>query len=424
MKFSDLDGAALAGAYNVEKKKYDGYTKDKQSLDISRGKPCSEQLDLVMPMLDVVNSTTKLPKGIDYRNYGILEGIPELRDIFAQLFDVPAANIILGGNSSLNLMYDMVTRSIMFGVLGSTPWCKLPSVKFICPVPGYDRHFTICEKLGIEMISVPMNEEGPDMDVVEELAANDSAIKGIWCVPRFSNPSGIVYSDRVVKRLAAMKTAAADFRIYWDNAYFIHAFEDNAPQLANIFNFAKESGTEDRIYMFSSTSKMTFPGSGVSLICASPKNIAAIKEMMGWQIISYNKMEQFTHALYLKSPENVKSLMALQANIIRPKFNLILEALENNFGSDNEYVRWNKPKGGYFICLTTMTGTAKRVVELSKKAGLVLTPAGATHPLHNDDKDSTLRIVPTYPSVEELKQAIEVLVTCIKLAIFEKIKND
>lgn len=424
MKFSELNSAALANAYMAEKKKYDGYIKDKQALDISRGKPCSEQLDVVMPMLDAVNSTTKLPKGLDYRNYGMLEGIPELREIFAQLFDVPAANIILGGNSSLNLMYDMVTRSILFGVLGAPPWCKLPNVKFICPVPGYDRHFTICEKLGIEMISVPMNEEGPDMDVVEDLVANDSAIKGIWCVPRFSNPSGIVYSDRVVKRLASMKTAAADFRIYWDNAYFIHAFNDTAPQLANIFTFAKESGTEDRIYMFSSTSKMTFPGSGVSLICASQKNIAAIKEMMGWQIISYNKMEQYTHAMYLKSVENVKSLMAAQANIIRPKFNLILDALENNFGSDNEYVCWNKPKGGYFICLTTMPGTAKKVVELCKKAGLILTPAGATHPLHNDDKDSTLRIVPTYPSVEELKQALEVLVTCIKIAIFEKIKND
>lgn len=424
MKYSTMDVTELNAIYANEKKKYELIVKEKLNLDMSRGKPCANQLDLVMPLLDAVNSDTKFPKGIDYRNYGLLDGIPELKNLFGELLNLPASNIVIGGNSSLNLMYDMITNGMLVGVLGATPWCKLKeNIKFICPVPGYDRHFNICEKLGIEMIAVPMDENGPDMDIVEELVSTDPLIKGIWCVPRFSNPSGIVYSDNVVKRLAQMKVAAPDFRIYYDNAYFVHTISDDAPKLLNIFEVAKEAGTEDRIYMFSSTSKITFAGSGVSFICASAKNIAAIINLLSWRIISYNKVWQYAHYLYLKNPENVKLLMEAQAVLTRPKFTIILDALKEAFG-DSDLITWTEPKGGYFICVKSMNGTAKKIVNLCKKAGLVLTPAGASHPLHQDDLDSYLRIAPTFPSIDELKVATDIMINCIKIAVIEKLKGD
>ena len=419
MKYESMTTEELKSNLSVEKKKYENFLKEKLSLDMSRGKPAADQLDLAAPLLSALNKDVKFPKGSDYRNYGLLDGIPELKKLFADLFDIPEEYVFIGGNSSLNLMYDMISDAMLTGVLGSTPWVKLPGkVKFICPVPGYDRHFNICEKLGIEMLSVPMNECGPDMDIVEELVRSDPSIKAMWCVPRFSNPGGVVYSDEVVRRLAKMKTAAPDFRIYYDNSYFVHTLVDDASELLNIFDVAKEAGTEDRIYLFASTSKITFAGSGVSMIAASPKNIASIKEKMGWKTIGFNKVWQYAHYLYLQSKEHVLSIMKEQAKLIRPKFDVVLDAFDKAFG-DSGTVTWNAPKGGYFICLKCMNGTAKKIWNLCKKVGLTITPAGASHPLHNDDSDSYLRIAPTYPSLEDLKKATDVLVTVVKIVTIE-----
>ena len=419
MKYESLTKEELQSALAAEKKRYNAFLKEKLSLDMSRGKPAASQLDLGAPLLSVLNKDTTFPKGTDYRNYGLLDGIPEMKKLFADLFDIPEEYVFVGGNSSLNLMYDMISDAMLTGVLGSTPWVRLPQkVKFICPVPGYDRHFNICEKLGIEMISVPMNEDGPDMDIVESIAASDPYIKGIWCVPRFSNPGGIVYSEEVVRRLATMKVAAPDFRIYYDNSYFVHTLTEDAPELANIFRIAKEYDTEDRIYMFSSTSKITFAGSGVAMIAASPKNLLSIKEKMGWKTIGFNKVWQYAHYLYLQSAAHVLDIMREQAKLIRPKFEIVLDAFGEAFG-DSDTVTWNTPKGGYFICLKCMRGTAKAIWTMCKKAGLTITPAGASHPLHFDDSDSYLRIAPTYPSAEDLKKATEVLVTVVKIVTME-----
>ncbi|MBO7390390.1 MAG: aminotransferase class I/II-fold pyridoxal phosphate-dependent enzyme [Clostridia bacterium] len=419
MKYESLTKEELQSALAAEKKRYNAFLKEKLSLDMSRGKPAASQLDLGAPLLSVLNKDTTFPKGTDYRNYGLLDGIPEMKKLFADLFDIPDEYVFVGGNSSLNLMYDMISDAMLTGVLGSTPWVRLPQkVKFICPVPGYDRHFNICEKLGIEMISVPMNEDGPDMDIVESIAASDPYIKGIWCVPRFSNPGGIVYSEEVVRRLATMKVAAPDFRIYYDNSYFVHTLTEDAPELANIFRIAKEYDTEDRIYMFSSTSKITFAGSGVAMIAASPKNLLSIKEKMGWKTIGFNKVWQYAHYLYLQSAAHVLDIMREQAKLIRPKFEIVLDAFGEAFG-DSDTVTWNTPKGGYFICLKCMRGTAKAIWTMCKKAGLTITPAGASHPLHFDDSDSYLRIAPTYPSAEDLKKATEVLVTVVKIVTME-----
>ena len=421
MKYETLTKEELKSNLSAEKKRYDAFLKEKLALDMSRGKPAADQLDLTAPLLSALRKDMKFPKGPDYRNYGLLDGIPEMKKIFADLFEIPEEYVFVGGNSSLNLMYDMISDAMLTGVLGSTPWVKLPGkVKFICPVPGYDRHFNICEKLGIEMISVPMDDKGPDMNIVEDLVANDSMIKGIWCVPRFSNPGGIVYSEEVVRRLAKMKVAAPDFRIYYDNAYFVHALSEDAPKLANIFPIAKEAGTEDRVYMFASTSKITYAGAGVSMIAASPKNLASIKEKMGWKTIGFNKVWQYAHALYLQSAEHVQSIMQEQAKLVRPKFDIVSEAFDKAFG-DSDTVTWNTPKGGYFICLKCMNGTAKKIWTMCKKAGLTITPAGASHPLHLDDSDSYLRIAPTYPSKEDLKKATEVLVTVVKIVTIESL---
>ena len=419
MKYESLTPEELKKNLSESKKKYDAILKEKLSLDMSRGKPASDQLDLAMPLLSVLSENTKFPKGPDYRNYGLADGIPELKALFAELFEVPQEYVYIGGNSSLNLMYEMISDAMLTGVLGQTPWCRLEGkVKFICPVPGYDRHFNICEKLGIEMISVPLTEDGPDMDIVEELVSSDPMVKGMWCVPRFSNPSGIVYSADVLKRMAKMKAAAADFRIYYDNSYFVHELYEDAPVLENIFDIAKEFGTEDRIYMFSSTSKITFAGGGVSVLIASPKNMASIREKMGWKTIGFNKIWQYAHYLFLESVANIKAIMREQAKHIRPKFDLVLSALEEAFGDSNT-VTWNAPKGGYFICVKCLAGTAKKIWAACKKAGLTITPAGASHPLHMDDTDSYLRIAPTYPSMEDLKKATEVLITVIKMTVAE-----
>lgn len=423
MQYESLSKEEIKKSLSAEKKRYDAILKEKLSLDMSRGKPAAEQLDLAMPLLSVLSENTKFPKGPDYRNYGLQDGIPELKNLFGELFGVPSDYVYVAGNSSLNLMYDMISDAMLTGVLGSTPWCRAEGkVKFLCPVPGYDRHFNICEKLGIEMISVPMNEAGPDMNVVEDLVSTNPLIKGIWCVPRFSNPSGVTYSAETISRLAKMKTAAPDFRIYYDNSYFVHTLYEDAPELVNIFDIAKEAGTEDRIYMFSSTSKITFAGGGIAVLIASPKNMTSVKEKMGWKTIGFNKIWQYAHYLYLESVSKIKSIMKAQAELIRPKFEIVLDALECNFG-DTDLVSWNAPKGGYFICLKCPNGTAKRIWTLCKKAGLTITPAGASHPMHIDDTDSYLRIAPTYPSCEDLKKATSVLMTVVKIAVLESLSK-
>lgn len=419
MNYYQMSNEELDNQFKDIKKRYNQLAKEKLSLDMSRGKPCAEQLDISLPLLDILNSSFKSPKGADYRNYGLLDGIPELKAIFADLLGLSADKIFIGGGSSLNLMYDMVTRAYCFGILGKTPWSKLPKVKFLCPVPGYDRHFAICELFNIDMISIPMTEDGPNMDIVEEYV-KDPAVKGIWCVPRFSNPDGVVYSDEVVDRLVSMKTGADDFRIFWDNAYCVHELYPDASKLKNIFEAASAQGTADRIYMFASTSKITFGGAGVSMMALSENNMASIKNFVSKQTINYDKLNQFAHAIYLKSPDNIKLIMEKHASVIRPKFEMVEKVLCENF-ADTENISWSKPKGGYFISLKVPDGLAKRIIELCKKVGLVLTPAGSTHPLKQDDQDAYIRIAPTFPNLKELEDASRVLACCISYAILEKL---
>ena len=397
---------------------YDKYVKANLSLDMSRGKPAPTQLDITNDLLGSLEEyTTK--EGLDARNYGVLDGIPEMKKIFSDLTGIEEKNIIVGGNSSLNLMYDSFTRLFLFGALGNTPWCKLEKVKFLCPAPGYDRHFAICEDLGVEMITVPMLQDGPDMDVVEELVAKDDSIKGIWCVPLYSNPQGICYSDETVKRLASMKTAASDFRIFWDNAYGVHPIFEEV-SLLDIFAEAKKAGNEDRIMYFFSTSKITFPGAGVAMMAASDANIKEIKSHMTVQTIGHDKLNQLRHVKYFKNAENVKAHMAKLAEELKPKFSLVLEKLDKEL-KDTGLASWCSPKGGYFIALDTLEGCAKETVRLAKEAGVVMTGAGATFPYKKDPKDSNIRIAPTYPSLDELSQAIELFCLCVKLAGVNKL---
>jgi len=404
------------------KKRYALLQKEKLSLNIARGKPSAEQMDLSLGLFDTLSSSFKTPKGMnDYRNYGYLEGIPEIRNLFAELLQVTPEMVFAGGNSSLNLMYDLFTKCYIFGTLGNEPWSK-SHCKFLCPVPGYDRHFAITEQFGVEMISVPMDDNGPNMDIVEELV-KDPAVKGIWCVPRFSNPGGVVYSDEVVDRLATMETAAKDFRIFWDNAYFIHDLYPDAPKLKNIFEIANQAGTQDRIFMFASTSKITFGGAGVSVFVADENNMKDFKANVTIRTIGYDKMNQFAHFAFMKNVENVKQLMVRHADLLRPKFEAVEQSLYEAF-SDYEDVKWTIPKGGYFITLRVLNGTAKRVVELCKNAGLVLTPAGSTHPYKRDDLDTYIRIAPSYPTLEEVQEACKVLVCCVEYAILEALIGD
>lgn len=388
------------------------------SLDMSRGKPTSKQLDLSNDILKTLD-TYITQEGIDARNYGILDGISEAKNLFSGLLDIPAKNIVIGGNSSLNLIYDAFVRLYIFGSLGSTPWGKCDKVKIICPVPGYDRHFSICEEFGFEMISVPMTPAGPDMDMVETLVASDETIKGILCVPLYSNPDGICYSDETVTRLASMKTAAPDFKIFWDNAYAVHHIYKEVT-LLNIFNICKKFGTEDRILYFFSTSKITFPGSGVALIAASDACIAEVKAHFGKQTIGYNKINQLRTYQFFKTPEGIKEHMWKLADILRKKFDIVLNKLDEEF-SNTDILNWTKPMGGYFISANTIEGCAKETIRLAREAGLVLTDAGATYPYHNDPKDSNIRIAPSYPSDEELTKAIEVFCVCAKLAAVNKL---
>ena len=395
-------------------------------LDMSRGKPSEAQLNLSMGMMDVLNSTTDLrcSVGVDCRNYGVLDGIPEAKELLADMTEVSPDNIIIYGNSSLNVMYDTVARSMTHGVCGSTPWCKLDEVKFLCPVPGYGRHFAITEYFGIKMINIPMTESGPDMDLVEQYVNNDPSVKGIWCVPKYSNPQGITYSDETVLRFARLKPAAEDFRIYWDNAYGIHhLYEDKQDNLIEILMACKQEGNPDMVFKFCSTSKVSFPGSGVAAIGASKRNIDFIKQQMTIQTIGHDKLNQLRHVRFFKDIHGMVLHMRKHADILRPKFETVLNGLKNELGG-LEIGSWLEPRGGYFISFDALPGCAKAIVAKAKEAGLVMTPAGATFPYGKDPQDSNIRIAPSYPTPEELAVAVELFVLCVKLVSIDKILEE
>ena len=391
---------------------YAGYVKQNLKLDMSRGKPAGTQLDLSAGVLDKLGSC-RTENGTDARNYGGLDGIPEAKKLFSDLLGIPVERLIIGGNSSLNMMYDTVVRCLLFGASGQTPWIKLPKVKFLCPAPGYDRHFAICEELGIEMITVPLLADGPDMDLVEKLAAADDSIKGIWCVPLYSNPQGVCYSDRTVERLASMK-AAPDFRIFWDNAYGVHHIYSEE-KVADIFDACIRAGNPDRVFYFFSTSKITFPGAGVALMASSEKNVAEIKKHLGIQTIGPDKLNQLRTIRFLKDADGVRAHMRRMAAELKPKFDVVLSTLERELGGTG-LAEWTRPKGGYFIAVDTLDNCAKATVDLAKKAGVTLTGAGAAFPYHRDPRDRNIRLAPTYPTLEDLTLAIRLFCVCVKLA--------
>lgn len=404
-------------------KAYEDYAAKGLKLDMSRGKPSSEQLDLSMGMLDVLNSESilKSENGVDIRNYGILDGILEAKKLMGDVMGCNPEQVIIFGNASLNIMYDTVCRSFTHGVMGETPWSKLETVKFLCPVPGYDRHFSITESFGVEMISIPMTATGPDMDLVEEFVSKDPAVKGIWCVPKYSNPQGISYSDETVKRFANLRPAAKDFRIYWDNAYVVHhLYEDKQDEILNILEECEKAGNPDMVYQFCSTSKITFPGAGVAAMSASCANVESIKKIMNAQTISYDKINQLRHVKYFKNLDGVKAHMKGHADLLRPKFEMLLEMFDKELSGKGAGT-WIHPNGGYFITYETPNGCAKAVVAKAKAAGMVMTGAGAPFPYGIDPKDSVIRIAPSLPPMEELKVAGELFVICVQLATVEQL---
>ncbi len=420
--FSAMTQEELQAVYAREQAKLDKWSEQNLTLDLTRGKPNQAQLDLSSEMLSIISDRGDCfsASGLDCRNYGILDGLPETKKLFSDLLDIPAEQILVLGNSSLNVMYDTMVRSMLFGVAGGyEPWFRQGRIKFICPSPGYDRHFTICRTLGVEMIPVRMTKDGPDMDEVYDIACSDPSVKGIWCVPKFANPEGITYSDEVVDMFAAMKPAAPDFRIFWDNAYAVHELYDEQVPLANIFKLAKEYGTEDNIFYFASTSKITFPGSGLAIMAASEKNLEQIRPIIATQTIGYDKINQMRHVKFFKDADGIRVHMRHHAAILRPKFELV-ESLFRSELDGLDIAHWSEPRGGYFISLYVPDGCARRVYQLARSVGVTLTTAGSTFPYGRDPHNSNLRIAPTYPENDELKLAIEILCSCIKLAAAEK----
>lgn len=413
---------ALKEKLNAE---YEEAKKKGLSLDMSRGKPAVSQLAMGMDIMNAltIESDMKSENGLDVRNYGVLEGIPEARKLMAEIMGVKPENVIVCGNSSLNIMYDTVARSMTHGVMGSTPWCKLDRVSFLCPAPGYDRHFAITQHFGIEMIPVPMTTEGPDMDMVERLVAQDPSVKGIWCVPKYSNPQGYTYSDETVKRFAALKPAAEDFRIFWDNAYAVHdLYEDRSDVLLEIFDQCEKAGNPDMVYEFCSTSKVSFAGAGIAAIASSKGNLEWMIKSMTVQTIGYDKVNQLRHVRYYKDLNGIKAHMRKHAAMLRPKFDAVLETLDKEL-SGLGIGEWTRPNGGYFISFQALDGCAKAIVAKCKEAGMTLTGAGATYPYGKDPKDSNIRIAPSFPTPEEMAQATELFVLCVKLVSVEKLLN-
>lgn len=393
-------------------------------LDMSRGKPTPAQLDMAMDIMDALNADSDMmtENGMDTRNYGLMDGIPEAKRLMADMMGgIPAENVIVYGNASLSIMYDTVSRSVTHGVMGSTPWCKLDKVKFLCPAPGYDRHFAITQLFGIEMITIPMTPAGPDMDLVEKYVTEDESVKGIWCVPKYSNPQGISYSDETVRRFAALKPAAKDFRIYWDNAYVVHhLYDDKRDEILEILSECEKAGNPDLVYEFASTSKVSFAGAGISAFAASKANIEEAKRFMTIQTIGHDKVNQLRHVRYFKNIDGITAHMRKHAEIIRPKFEATLAVLDKEL-SGLGIGEWTKPLGGYFISFDAMEGCAKAIVAKCKEAGVVLTGAGATFPYGQDPKDSNIRIAPTYPTAEEMAAASDLFVLCVKLVSVEKL---
>ncbi len=394
-------------------------------LDMSRGKPSVAQLDMGMDIFDVFNSKSNMKSmnGVDVRNYGVLDGLDEAKQMMADIMGVPMENVIIYGNASLNVMYDAVSSAMTHGVMGNTPWCKLDKVKFLCPAPGYDRHFAITQHFGIEMITVPMTPQGPDMDLIERLVAEDESIKGIWCVPKYSNPQGYTYSDETVRRFANLKPAAKDFRIFWDNAYAVHHLydeEERQDKILEILSECEKAGSPDMVYEFASTSKISFSGSGVAAIASSKGNLECIKKSLTIQTIGYDKINQLRHARYFKDINGIKEHMKKHAALMRPKFEAVEETLERELGG-LEIGAWTKPNGGYFISFDAMEGCAKAIVAKCKEAGVTLTGAGATFPYGKDPKDSNIRIAPSFPTPEEMAMATELFVLCVKLVSAEKL---
>mgnify|MGYP000267630778 CR=1 FL=1 len=424
MKLTEMSAEELASFKAEVQKKYDDFKAQGLSLNMARGKPSAEQLDLTEGLLTAVKSSEDCfaEDGTDCRNYGGLDGLPEAKALFAPMLGVTPDELIICGNSSLNIMYDTIAKFVLFGTGdGEKPW-KDTKVKWLCPVPGYDRHFLITEKMGFELVNIPMDKNGPDMDMVEELVSKDAAIKGIWCVPKYANPTGTSYSDEVVKRMVALKPAAEDFRIYWDNAYGIHHLYDdeaNQDQILDILSECEKAGNPDMVYEFASTSKVTFPGSGVAALATSKNNIEFIKKQMTIQTIGHDKINQLRHVRYFKDINGVKKHMMKHAEKLRPKFQAVITMLDKEL-KDADIATWTNPKGGYFISFDVMEGCAKKVVQMCKKAGMVLTGAGATYPYGKDPEDKNIRIAPSFPSPEELVEASKILIVCTKIATIEK----
>lgn len=408
------------------KAEYKKYQEMSLNLNMARGKPCIEQLDLSMGLMDALNSEADLSceDGTDCRNYGVLTGIDEAKVLIGAMMENKPENIIIYGNSSLNVMYDTVSRAYTHGIMGNTPWCKLDKVKFLCPVPGYDRHFAITQYFGIEMINVDMTPEGPDMDQVEALVSADDSIKGIWCVPKYSNPQGYSYSDETVRRFARLKPAAKDFRIFWDNAYGIHhLYDDDQDYLIEILAECKKAGNPDMVYKFASTSKITFPGSGIAALATSLNNLDDITAQLTNQTIGHDKVNQLRHVRFFKDIEGMKAHMRKHADIIRPKFEAVLEILERDLvpcGIGD----WTKPKGGYFISFDAPEGCAKDIVDRAKKAGVTMTGAGATYPYKKDPHDSNIRIAPTFPPLSDLRTAMDIFTVCVRISAIKKMLAD
>ena len=418
-KYEELSLGELKTEYEILLKRYEEYKEMGLKLDLSRGKPNSDQLDISLPLLSEARPREKCfsINGVDCRNYGVLDGIPEMKKLFSEMLGIKTEYITVGGNSSLQLMYDTLARAMLFGVLGSRrPWCKEEIKKWICVTPGYDRHFKMTELFGFELISVPMTPTGPDMDMVETIV-KDPSVKGMWCVPKYSNPTGNTYSDETVRRLAAMECAAPDFRIMWDNAYAVHDLSEEGDQLLDIFTEAEKCGTLDRIFYFTSTSKITFPGGGVAMMAASPANLKHIEQFLGVQTIGYDKLNQLRHTTYFKDMDTLHKHMMILADFIGRKFEITLNSLSTLEGLG--IAEWTKPRGGYFVNLDVLPGTAKRVYKLMQDAGVTLTSVGATYPYGIDPLDRNLRIAPTYPTDDEVKQATEILALTVKLAALE-----